>query len=91
MKKIILVLLLVFSIMFLTSCDMEMGFVEPNNRFTNAYVKIGEDWVDVEIKAWSDYNEDQKKLTLKDGTILLTHSVNCILYKGELPKEQENE
>lgn len=91
MKKIILVLMLVFSILFLTSCDREIGFVDPNNRFTNAYVKIGEDWVDVEIKAWGDYQGDQTKLTLKDGTVLVVHSVNCILYKGELPKEQENE
>ena len=70
----------------LSSCNKQL--VDTNYTYTNAYIKVGEEWTDVEIKQWKDYNGEQLQLTLKDGSSLLVSSVNCILYKGSLPKEK---
>lgn len=61
-------------------------FIDTNYTFTKAYVKIGDEWLDLEIKSWTDYEGEQIQLTLADGTVMLVNSMNCILYEGELPK-----
>ena len=68
------------------SCDNNYDFFDTNYTFTHAYVKIGEEWVDLEIKTWTDYEGEQIQLTLPDDTVMLVSSINCILYEGELPK-----
>ena len=69
----------------LTGCNKQI--IDLNYEFDKAYVKIGDDWQTVELKRWMDYEDgDQLQLTLKDGTVLLVHSTNLILYKGTLPR-----
>lgn len=88
MKKRIKVLILAIVLMcvaMFSGCNRQVG--DLNYKFTNAYVKIGEDWVDVEIKTWKDYEGEQIQLKLADGTVMVVHAANCILYKGELPKQ----
>jgi hypothetical protein len=49
-------------------------------------VKIGEEWKDIDITQWKNYEDgEQLQLKLPDGTVLIVHSGNCILYKGKLP------
>lgn len=84
MKKIAIIILIIISICMFTACNYQL--VDLNYKYTNALIKIGEKWMDVEIKAWRDYDGEQIQLTLEDETILLVCSVNCILYNGELPK-----
>lgn len=48
---------------------------------------MGDDWIDLAISKWKDYDGEQLQLILQDGTVLLVSSVNCILYNGTLPKE----
>lgn len=86
MKKKIIILILVVMLVCLaifSGCNMQI--IDLNYKFTNAYVKIGEEWVDLEIVSWKDYEGEQMQLKLADGTVFIVHSANCILYNGELP------
>lgn len=88
MKKKFLVLILAIMLvctLVLSGCNKQI--IDLNLKFTNAYVKIGEEWVDLKIFTWTDYEDgEQIQLKLTDGTVLIVHSANCILYNGNLPK-----
>ena len=88
MKKTILIiailLLIVVLVLILSACNYHVFDFEYT--FTNAYVKINETWVDLEVVRWCDYEGEQIQLTLTDGTIMVVHSLNCILYNGTLPQ-----
>lgn len=88
MKKTIKIAIILAVILALVLClvGCNKQIVDLNYKFTNAYVKIGDVWVDFEIKKWADYEGEQLQITLLDGTVMLVSSVNCVLYKGELPK-----
>ena len=86
MKRKILVLLAVVVLLLgcLAGCNMQV--IDLNYNFDKACVKIGEEWVDLEIKSWRDYEDgEQLQLTLEDGTVMVVHSANCVLYIGTLP------
>lgn len=87
-KNFLISVLSVLCVFAMAGCNKQM--IDLNYSFDKAYVKIGEEWQDVEIKTWTDYEDgEQIQIKLKDGTVLLVHSANCILYKGNLPKEIE--
>ena len=83
MRKLVLIILIVAIAVMFTACNKEVFDVKF--KFTNAYVKVGEDWIDVEVKTWTDFEGEQIQLTLKDGTVLVVNSMNLILYNGTLP------
>lgn len=86
MKKIFLVIVIILTLLIPTGCGNKQIF-DFNYEFNKAYIKIGEEWVDLEIKSWKDYEDgEQLQIILHDGTVLLTNSFNCILYTGTLPK-----
>lgn len=84
MTMTILIALLALTVIVLTACNKQV--LDFNLKFDRAYVKIGDEWKDVAIKSWNDYDGEQIQITLQDGTVILTSSMNCVLYKGELPK-----
>ena len=85
MKKVCFIITILLAMILFTACNYQV--FDLNYKFTNAYVQIGDEWIDLEIKSWKDYEDgEQLQLTLKDGTVLLVSSINCILYSGELPK-----
>lgn len=86
-KLIIVILLLtILSCLVLCGCNgCNYQLLDTTYKYDKAYVKIGEEWVDLEIRSWADYEGEQLQLKLKDGSILLVSSYNCILYYGELP------
>ena len=87
MKKKIAVLAstVIIGLACLTGCNYQM--IDLNYSFKNAYVKIGDEWVDLELKSWMDYEDgEQLQLTLKDGTVMVVFSGDCILYNGTLPE-----
>lgn len=74
------------TMMFAVGCNKQM--IDFNLKFNKAYIKVGDEWRDVEIKTWTDYEDgEQIQIKLKDGTVLIVHSANCILYNGTLPME----
>lgn len=84
MTMTILIALLALTVIMLTACNKQI--LDFNLKFDRAYFKIGDEWKDVAIKSWKDYDGEQIQITLQDGTVILTSSMNCVLYKGELPK-----
>lgn len=86
-KLIIIILLLtILSCSILCGCNgCNYQLIDATYRYDRAYVKIGEEWVDLEIRSWNDYDGEQLQIKLKDGSVLLVSSINCILYYGELP------
>ena len=87
MKKKFLILFstIIVGIGCLTGCNKQV--VDWNYKFDKARVKLGEEWVDLKIKTWADFEDgDQLQLTLTNGTVMLVHSNNCVLYKGTLPE-----
>lgn len=88
MKKIALIIIIVAIVCMLTACNYQL--FDYNYEFTNALVKVGDEWVNVEVKSWRDYDGEQIQLILKDGTVLLVCSVNCTLYNGTLPTTNDS-
>ena len=85
MKKILAIIAtFTLSIMCLSGCNQQL--IDLNYEFNRAHVKVGNEWKDVSVKTWSDYEGEQLQLTLQDGTVLVVHSANCILYNGTLPR-----
>lgn len=85
-KKFICLLVSMLCVFAMVGCNKQM--IDLNLSFDRAYVKIGDEWQDVEIKTWTDYEDgEQIQIKLKDGTVMIVHSANCILYKGNLPKD----
>ena len=87
MKKLILILLAVFALALtipVTGCNKQI--IDLNYKFDRANIYVNGEWKDIAIKGWADYeNSDQIQITLKDGTVMLIHSEDCVLYKGQLP------
>ena len=87
MKKKFLILFsaIIVGLSCLTGCNKQV--MDWNYKFDKARVKLGEEWVDLKIKTWADFEDgDQLQLTLTNGTVMLVHSNNCVLYKGTLPE-----
>ena len=90
MKKRILAIIVVLLVLLTLTIGCNYKVVDLNYDFKNAYVKIGEEWHDLELKSWRDYEDgEQIQLVLLDGTVLIVHSANCVLYNGELPTGED--
>lgn len=79
----------IFSDFNYTSCDGCYGnktTFDFTKTYEHALIKIEDEWVTVDVEQWNDYEGEQIQLLLKDGTVLLIHSQNCILYTGTLPE-----
>lgn len=92
MKRKIIILL---TLLLCAICTISLGackggcnyqVIDLQYAFTHAYMKIGDEWVNVPITKWTDYEGEQFQITLQDGSVMVISSVNCILYYGELPK-----
>jgi hypothetical protein len=93
MKRKIIILL---TILLCAICTISLGackggcnytIIDLQYAYNYAYMKIGDTWVNVPISQWNDYEDgEQIQVTLEDGSKILTSSINCILYYGELPK-----
>ena len=73
---------------FAVGCNKQL--IDLNYNYSNAYVKIGDEWMDLKIRSWTDYDGEQLQITLTDGTVMLVSSYYCILYNGTLPKGSNN-
>lgn len=86
MKKriiVLLVLIIAMATLFMTtSCQ---GSCNKEYTEYRAYIKVGEEWIDIPIKKSTHYSGALFKITLQDGSTIYVSSINCILYYGELP------
>lgn len=89
MKKILVTIVVCFlMVLMLSGCNRQI--VDLNYKFT--HVHFYETGKCYEIKSWRDYEEsDQIQITLKDGTVILVHSTDCALIKGNCIFCEESE
>ena len=81
---ILLLAVLLITLISLSACNYNA--IDAKCKFDHAYIKIGETWKVVEVKSWRDFEGGELlQLKLKDGTVILTCSMNCTLYNGNLP------
>lgn len=81
---IVFVAIMMFVAVCLTACNRQI--IDVNYKFTKAHICIDNEWIDVDVDKWRDYEGEQIQLTLKDSTVMIIHSRDCILYNGTLPK-----
>ena len=80
-KKILLGLLLVGLCVPMTGCG-NYQMMDFNYTYDKAIIKLANDEIiEVEIKAWTDYEGEQLQIIAKDGTVYLTNSIRCDLIK----------
>ena len=82
MKKIILILLLIVSVIGTSSCGNYEIF---DTTYTFEYVHLHKTNECLKIKAWTDYEGEQIQVTLEDDTVLLVSNINADLIKGNCP------
>ena len=78
MNKKMLVVFIVLLLFILGSCDTRLVETEINTTFSRAWIKLGNDWVEMAIKAWRIYG-DGIQITSQDGTIYMTDWENMVL------------
>ena len=78
MNKKILVVLVVLLLFILGSCDSRLVETEIHTTFSRAWIKLGNDWVEMAIKAWRIYSYGIQ-ITSQDGTIYMTDWKNVVL------------
>lgn len=82
MKKIILILLLIVSVIGTSGCGNYEIF---DTTYTFEYVHLHKTNECLKIKAWTDYEGEQIQVTLEDDTVLLVSNINADLIKGNCP------
>lgn len=83
-KKLILLAMLVAAIIILSSCgNRQIGF-DTAQSFNKAYVRLGNEWKEVNVKSWRDFdNGDEVQIVTEDGIIYLSHYCNMVLVSGK--------
>ena len=78
---VMILIILVLTLVVMMGCNKQI--VDLKLKFTNAYVKVGEEWIDIEIKKWTDFLQDERT---QKAIVLALKEVGGIL-KGLLPKK----
>lgn len=83
--KIMAVIAIIIIIMLcVTACNKTV--FDTKYKFEKAHIRINDEWFDVNVSKWCDYDGEQIQLILMDGSVIVIHSRDCILYSGTLPK-----
>ena len=87
-KQIIVAIAIIVIIMIcLTACNKTV--FDTKLKFTKAHICVDGEWFDVDVDKWCDYEGEQIQLILTDGTVIVIHSRDCILYNGTLPTAEK--
>ena len=80
MKKIILAVMLVITVILLSSCGNRQVGIDVNQTFSTAYIRLGDEWKKMSIKYWRDFdNGDEVQIITGTGQVYLTHYSNVVL------------
>ena len=79
MKKTLLALLLLVSLLLLTACGNRSLF-DTTYTFTRAMIALPDgSWIEGPVEKWRDYEDgDQLQVTI-NGVTYLTHATNVVL------------
>ena len=80
-KKIILLLLILIGfVLLVSSCGNREAGIDANQTFKSAWINLGGEWVQVDVKAWRDFqNGDEIQIKTAEGRVYLTHYANVVL------------
>ncbi len=87
-KIMVVATIIVIIVLCLTACNKTV--FDTKYKFEKAHIRINDEWFDVNVSKWNDYEGEQIQLILTDGSVIVIHSRDCILYNGTLPAPQKN-
>lgn len=82
-KIIVVIAIIIIIAVCLTACDNHSYDVEYT--YNKAHIRVNDVWFDVDVDKWREFSDEQMVLILTDGTEIMIHSRDCILYSGTLP------
>ncbi len=83
LTKIMVVIAIIIIALCLTACNRTI--IDTKYKFEKAHIRVNDVWFDVDVDKWHDYDGEQIQLILTNGTVMVIHSRDCILYSGILP------
>ena len=86
--KIIVAIATIIIALCLTACDNHS--YDTSYTYNKAHIRVNDVWFDVDIDKWREFSDEQIVLILTDGTEIMIHSRDCILYSGTLPTAENN-
>lgn len=89
--KIIVVIMIIIIALCLSACDTyDNHSYDTNYIYNKAHIRVNDVWFDVDIDKWREFSDEQMVLILTDGTEIMIHSRDCILYSGTLPTAEKH-
>lgn len=81
--KIMVIIVFIIIVLCLSACDNRS--YDTKYIYNKAHIRVNDVWFDVDVDTWREFSDGQLVLVLPDGTEMLIHSRDCILYNGTLP------
>ena len=87
-KIMVVATIIVIIALCLTACNKTV--FDTKYKFEKAHIRVNDVWFDVDINKWREFSDGQMVLVLIDGTEIMIHSRDCILYSGTLPTAEKH-
>ena len=87
-KIMVVATIIVIIALCLTACNKTV--FDTKYKFEKAHIRVNDVWFDVDIYKWREFSDGQMVLVLIDGTEIMIHSRDCILYNGTLPTAEKH-
>ena len=83
-KIIIIVIFILIILSYATGCACGNKEIwDMTYTYDKAICKVADEWKEIKISKWTDYDGEQIQIWDKQGNYYLMSSVNCTLIKGE--------
>ena len=87
-KIIVAISIIIIIALCLEACDNHS--YDTNYTYNKAHIRVNDVWFDVDVDKWREFSDEQMVLILTDGTEIMIHSRDCILYSGTLPTAEKH-
>ena len=87
-KIIVAIAFIIIIALCLVACDNHS--YDTDYTYNKAHIRVNDVWFDVDIDKWREFSDEQMVLILTDGTEIMIHSKDCILYSGILPTAEKH-
>ena len=88
-KIIVAIAIIIIIALCLEACDNNYSY-DTDYTYNKAHIRVNDVWFDVDIYKWREFSTGQMVLVLIDGTEIMIHSRDCILYSGTLPTSEKH-
>ena len=87
-KIMVVATIIIIIALCLTACNKTV--FDTKYKFEKAHIRVNDVWFDVDVDKWREFSDEQMVLILTDGTEIMIHSRDCILYSGTLPTSEKH-